>query len=75
MKQLVLKPTGWKCKLSECKPGFFVYKCEVGFLTEYRKKNEDGSHSTEAYCYTGETFYAGDTVMVQPVDAVWEEKS
>lgn len=77
MRQLQLKPSGWPCTLKECPPGLFVFGEILGLKTEYSPENE-----IEAFCSdTGEAFWGGthshqnrDQLMVQPVEAVWEEK-
>jgi hypothetical protein len=62
VKKLIIVPDGWKCKLNECPPGFFVYDNQLCFKTEYGKD--------EVYCSSGETFCV-DNPEVQPVVEEW----
>jgi hypothetical protein len=43
------------CKLIDCPPGFFLYKGEVFFKTEYGCETYD----MEVYCSSGEVFWGG----------------
>lgn len=63
MKKLIIVPDGWKCKLNECPPGFFVYDNQLCFKTEY----------DEVYCSSGETFCV-DNPEVQRVVEEWVEE-
>ncbi len=77
MKKLDLKPSGFKCKLSECPPGLFLCGDDVGLKTEYL----DDKGNPEAYCDSGEYFWgdankggnAKDT-MVLPLIAEWVDE-
>jgi hypothetical protein len=62
---MIIVPNGWKCKLNECPPGFFVYDNQLCFKTEYGKD--------EVYCSSGETFCI-ENPEVQPVIAEWIEE-
>jgi hypothetical protein len=71
MIKLVIKPDSWECSIKECPPGFFVFKTELCFKTEY---GED-----EVFCSSGEVFWGGTktkeeraNLVVQPCIAVWE---
>lgn len=69
MKRYVIVPDGWPCTLAACPPGSFVYRDALCFKSEYRT---DGN--IEAFCESGEFFYAGASdeeerraLVVQPV--------
>lgn len=71
MKRLVIKPNIWECSLKECPPGFFMFKNDLCFKTEYGEN--------EVYCSSGETFWGGAKtkeeiaeLLVQPCVAIWE---
>ena len=70
MRQLVLEPDGWACKLSEAQPGPFLHSEDhLGFKSEYR--TDDGR--VMAYNEAGEFFAVGDDAIVQPLKPVWME--
>ena len=67
MKILKVVPDGWKCKVKELSPGFFVDGEELCFKHTYGRDeslfNSDGK------------FYCGDEDrMVQPVVMEWSEE-
>lgn len=73
MKRLVMVPEGWPCTLAECRPGYFLWGDRLCLKDEYQ---EAGNSYNEA----GEIFWGGttsgtarDALVVQPVDAIWEE--
>ena len=72
MKQLLVEPEGWPCTLEECRPGFFVYKDNLCFKSEY-----GGSVNCEAFVGSGEYLSAGglphNEIIVQPVVECWSE--
>ena len=35
MNRLIIKPEGWECKLKDCPPGFFMFRNNLCFKTEY----------------------------------------
>lgn len=65
MKEIKIIPDGWECLIEECPPGFFYYKGQLCFKTEYFTEEE-----MEVYCDSGETFMPRK-IMVQPV--IYEE--
>jgi hypothetical protein len=74
-KRLIIEPDGWPCMLGEVRPGFFTYKDELCFKSEYY---QDG-HSMEVFLSNGESFWAGAKdeeerrmIVVQPVKYKWE---
>ena len=71
MKRLVVIPAGWPCTYAECRPGFFVVDELLCLKSEY---------GSDGYCDSGEAFWGGvsteeerNKLIVQPVDAIWEE--
>jgi len=64
MKEIIVTPDGWMCKLSDCPPGFFMYEGNLCFKTKYR--NLDGNE--QVYFDSGETFCVPNNPMVQPVN-------
>ena len=73
MRRLIIEPEGWSCRLTECRPGLFVFDNELCLKDDYR----DGPY----ICDGGETFWGGtdlkenrDQLIVQPVKAVWIER-
>jgi len=75
VKRLIVKPVGWPCTLGECPAGLFVHGDDLCFKTDY---TDDGK--MEVYLENGEAFWAGcrsqedlRKVIVQPVEAEWEE--
>lgn len=62
MKQIKVLPDGWKCLIEECPPGFFYYKGQLCFKSEYGKN--DGS--IEVFCSSGE-YFMPRKIKVQPV--------
>ena len=68
MKKLELIPLNFPCRLGECPPGFFLFRDEVCFKSEY----------TESYNSAGEYFWGGTSdknetwaLIVQPLDYKW----
>ena len=73
MKRMIIKPEGWKCKLYECPPGFFVFNDHLCFKTEY-------GPDLEVFNEGGEYFWGGvktkeerAELEVQPVEVLWDE--
>lgn len=64
MKMVKIIPDGWEIMIEECPPGFFMYKDQLCFKTEY--KAEPDFTDIEVYCSSGETFMPRK-VLVQPV--------
>jgi len=69
MRDLLLVPDGWPCKLKDCQPGFFVYEDQLCFKTEYG----DG----DIFCSSGEYFSKDgrQDLIVQPVSYEWREEN
>lgn len=63
MKTLKIVPDNWPCSIFDCPPGFFVYKDQLCFKTEYG--------DCECYNSIGETFCKDNTTEVQPVVTEW----
>jgi hypothetical protein len=74
MKELVIEPDGWPCRLDECRPGLFVCDGALVALSEY-------GQNPEGYLASSGEFFAGgvgtqderNALMVQPVRAVWRD--
>lgn len=64
MRRLIITPKSWACALAECEPGFFVYEDQLCFKSEYGPD--------DVYNSAGERF-SDKTVIVQPVEAEWED--
>lgn len=72
MKRLELIPEGWPCKLSECRPGLFVWEGNVGFKSEY----VDNQGFPGAYNEAGEYHTAAKlNSVVQPVNPKWTDEA
>lgn len=74
MRRLVIVPDGWPCRHAECRPGFFLSKDSLCLKSEY------GGLEISSFCESGEAFWGGattkegqDNLIVQPVNAVWED--
>jgi len=76
MKRLVLIPLEWPCTISECPPGYFLYNVDsehiLGFKSEYAKLI-DGETICDAFNEAGEYMEDRVSMIVQPVEAKWEE--
>ena len=81
MKKLIIQPDGWPCTLAECRRGLFVFHDELCLKDEYGHQDDTSRiWYSSAYCDTGEVFWGGaktkddrEKLVVQPVEAVWEE--
>lgn len=70
MKQLVIKPLDFPCKLEEAPPGMILFSWgSIGFKTEYHR--QDGK--PEAYNEAGEALHLKDGELVTPCHWVWVE--
>jgi len=58
MKEVIIYPLGWMCKIEECPPGFFMYEEQLCFKSEYGQDN--------IFCSSGEYFITRN-IIVQPV--------
>lgn len=75
MKQLLIEPNGWPCRLGECPPGPFVYGEILGFKSEYRTAEghlEVFNAAGEYFCGIG--LQKLEDTIVQPVTARWENE-
>lgn len=64
MRTLKMQPEGWPLKLSECRPGHFVFHDLLCFKNDYKG---------ESYNEGGEYLMIKDDDIVQPVTPEWEE--